>query len=265
LWRAEALFDIHILTPQLQVFQSEAEADALANLILSPARKLPLILIADGCPLDGQRVAQDCIGLAHVFAVSRLARFALMELLKGAYELQHGSASIFFSASQGSPVSQKASDFESIISWRRGSATGPGAFASWMHDETTQAVLLHLLNDPAHRALESVRATSLSQRTAVLGAQAAGAETFAEDLEATSELLHLPNPIFPDSKHFENELAEPTRPEKSHLRDDQSLSKDPPESEKRNNAMKHGTRSLLASFLKEIRLLIAWMRRRLNR
>lgn len=196
LWRSKALSDLDILEPNCRQLEYDAEADSLAELILDSDRDLPVVVIADGCPLDPMRVAVDSIGLAHVFKISKPVRARLLHDLDFKYELNHGAMQTFFQRVLGQLPLAPGARFETIIGWRYATLVGPAAFAKWLHEEMGRAVVLRLLNDPAHRTVESIKVFAIEAQRAVLGTQTQDVETLQTQVELANEereLLNLAN------------------------------------------------------------------------
>jgi hypothetical protein len=169
---------------------------------------LPVVVVADGCPLDANRLADDSIGLAHVFKLSRTARLALMRALEFKFELAHGAVQTFFPRVDGAPPVAPGARFETVVSWRFGALVGPPAFANWLHEEMGRAVVLRLLNDPAHRTIESVRVVAIEAQRAVLSARGVDEATLRSQLELVNEERELLNLEYADVRRQMAELTE---------------------------------------------------------
>jgi hypothetical protein len=196
LWREKALSDLDILEPTCRHLEYEAEADNLAELILDGDRDLPVVVIADGCPLEPNRLASASIGLAHVFKISRTVRMRLLRALEFRYELNHGAIQTFFSRVAGAHPVAPGARFETVVGWRFGNLIGPAAFAKWLHEEMGRAVVLRLLNDTAHRTVESVKVVAIEAQRAILSQQNPDVGTLRTQVDLANEerdLLNLEN------------------------------------------------------------------------
>ena len=192
LWENQALSDLDILQPKIRRLEYEAEADALADLILDDDRDLPVVVLADGSPLDADRLARDSIGLAHVLKLAnRDVRFRLMRTLGYKYELVHGSVQTFYPRVDRLAPFAPASRFETVIGWRFNELEGPPAFAAWLHEEMGRAVVLRLLNDPAHRTIESVKVEAIEAQRSALSATPESVETLTSELAIANELVNI--------------------------------------------------------------------------
>ena len=168
LWVDEELVDVDVLQAVRRRLEYAAEADVVGDLILSKGRNLPVVVIADGCPLDANRIATDSVGLAHVVNLgSQEVRMRLMTVLGGEYELGHGSIGTFYPRVKEALPVAPAARFETVVAWRWNGLVGPAAFAGWLHEEMGRATVLRLLNDAAHRTLEGVKAEALEAKRIV--------------------------------------------------------------------------------------------------
>lgn len=182
LWREGALSDLDVLEPNARRLEHTLEADALAHLILDADRDLPVVVLADGCPLDEARVAADSIGLAHVFKISGPVRLALLAAIDG-LDLRHGALQTFSPRVGNQPPFIRAARFETIVAWRYANLDGPAAFASWLHDQLARIVVLRLLNDPAHHSIEAMKTEAIQARLTSLAGQHQDAGTLAEQMD----------------------------------------------------------------------------------
>ncbi|HZT11659.1 MAG TPA: hypothetical protein VFA29_02585, partial [Candidatus Baltobacteraceae bacterium] len=66
LWISGALADDLVLQERCWLVEYGDELDELVRLINDEERAMPVVVMAEGCPLDPQRVAHESIGLAHV-------------------------------------------------------------------------------------------------------------------------------------------------------------------------------------------------------
>ena len=188
-----ALSDLDILESGVRIIEHAAEVGALATLILDENRYLPVIVMADGCPLDPQRVAVNSSGLAHVFRLTREARNALNDALART-ELLHGALQTFSPRVEGVPPFVRAARFETILAWRYGDRTGPPAFGAWLHEQLARIGVLRLLNADGHQTIEAIKAEAIQSRRASLDARDQDVATLSEQLELTNmerDLLHV--------------------------------------------------------------------------
>jgi hypothetical protein len=220
LWSAGALSDLDILSPTVRELEYDPEADGLADLILDVDRDLPVVVVADGCPLDPHRVARDSIGLAHIFKVARGVRMRLIQSLEYKYELSHGAVQTFYPRADGATPTAPAARFETIIEWRYSGLSGPAAFAKWLHEEMGRAVVLRLLNDPAHRTIEGVRAVAVEAQRAALSSQTQDAETMRSELALSNELREL---LEYENADLQKQMTELTDRAERYLEDRRSL------------------------------------------
>ena len=183
LWEERALSDLDILEPDCRRLETDAQADELSVLIADSDRDLPVVVLADGCPLNAERLAGTYLGLAHVVCVSRSARFRLVSALDGAVELNHGALVTVFPRVEGHLPTVSGAKFETIIGWHHNGREGPSAFAAWLHDEIGRALVVRLLNDPAHRSIQNAKTEGIHVRLDSLQP--------AEDAEEMLELANL--------------------------------------------------------------------------
>lgn len=167
LWSAEALSDVEIFERTCRIAEFELDADDVADLINDPDRQLPVVVLADGCPLDCERVAADFIGLAHVVKVARTARLRLNDVLGLGFRLEHGSLQTFYPLFSGGSLVAPASRFETIIGWRFATFEGPAAFSQWLRGEIANAVVTRAVNDEHHKSFEEIRTKVIHAQRAV--------------------------------------------------------------------------------------------------
>lgn len=179
---AEALSDIEIFERVCRVAEYDLDADDVADLINDPDRDLPVVVLADGCPMDHERVASDFIGFAHVVKMTRNARLHLNTVMGEGLQLAHGSLQTFYPRVPGEMLVAPASRFETIIGWKFSNLVGPAAFSKWLRNEIGNTLVARLLNDKAHRSYEEVR-------TIVIQAQRTESPTPSVDTELLSLAL----------------------------------------------------------------------------
>ncbi|HTW83951.1 MAG TPA: hypothetical protein VMD91_07790 [Candidatus Sulfotelmatobacter sp.] len=242
----QALSDLDIMVPGPRVLDIEAEAGPLADLLLDEDRDFPVVVLADGCPLNAERVATDSAGLAHVVRLSRHVRLALMVTLAEnsgeAYELQHGAVSTFYPPAHGKRPLAPAAKFETIIGWHGDGESGPPAFAHWLHEEIARAVVLRMLNDPAHRTVEKIKANAVGERRVQLSEQRPSAQTVQADLEAANEIIAL---YEEDNDKLSADIKELTLRAEAYLNESKSLGEALRNEERRNWALQTERASLL--------------------
>jgi hypothetical protein len=163
LWDEKALSDGLVLeTPCFNV-EYAIELDRIVELINDEERAMPVVVMAEGCPLDPERVARDSVGLAHVIRIPRAFRYQFNAALTPGQELVHGAVRTFYPKVVGRELIAPAARWETIIDWRFAGLAGPAAFGEWLHAELGRAVVSRLLNDAAHKSYEDVRAAVLEK------------------------------------------------------------------------------------------------------
>ncbi len=205
LWAREALSDIEIFERGCRTAEYGPEADDVADLISEAARDLPVIVLADGCPMDHGRVSADFVGLAHVVKLTRNARFRLNAVLGEGFQLARGSLQTFYPRVAGEALAAPASRFETIIAWRFANLEGPAAFSKWLRNEIGSATVTRVVNDKAHRSYEEIR-------TKVIQAQRSAAPAGTQTVD--SELLQLADDEIAD---LQKQIAELTERAQSYL------------------------------------------------
>ncbi len=199
LWAREALSDIEIFERGCRTAEYDAEADDVADLINEVDRDLPVIVLADGCPMDHERVSANFVGLAHVVMLTRNARFRLNAVLGEGVQLAHGSLQTFYPRVAGEALVAPASRFETIVAWRFENLDGPAAFSKWLRNEIGRAIVTRVVNDKAHRSYEEIRTRII---------QAQRSDTPAGAQGANSELLELAEDEIADLRKQIAELTE---------------------------------------------------------
>jgi len=163
LWDEKVLSDGLVLeTPCFNV-EYAIELDRIVELINDEERAMPVVVMAEGCPLDPERVARDSVGLAHVIRMPRAFRHQFNAAVTPGQELVHGAMRTFYPKVAGRELIAPAARWETIIDWRFAGLNGPAAFGEWLHAELGRAVVSRLLNDPVHRSYEDVRAAVLDK------------------------------------------------------------------------------------------------------
>lgn len=187
LWKENKLSDLDVFQMECRRVEYDVEADDVADLIKDEDRDFSVVVMADGCPLDAERIAIDSLGFAHVFKLSRDARFRLTRNLGEKSNLLHGALQTFYPIVHGGQdMVAPAARFETIMRWQYSGLEGPGAFAKWMHDELGNSVVARLVNDPAHRSYEEIRMQEIrTQREAL--------KSYSEDMVKLQESLKLAN------------------------------------------------------------------------
>jgi hypothetical protein len=168
LWNEKRLSDGLILSPFPWRIEYPEEVETLVELINDAERTMPIVVLAEGCPLDPDRLAQESIGLAHICRVPRPLREQMNDALRPDQGLAHGAIQTFYPLIPGRPLATPGARWETIVEWRFGQESGPGAFASWLHAEMGRAVVARLLSDPAHRTFEDIRGRQIQAQQAVL-------------------------------------------------------------------------------------------------
>lgn len=182
LWTEKALSDGLILDARCWRPEYVEEIDAIVELVNDEERAMPVVVLAEGCPLDPDRVASESIGLAHVCRVPRHLRGRLNEALSPGQELVHGAIRTFYPRIAGRETVAPAARWETIIGWRYGDDSGPPAFAEWLHAEMSRSVLSRLLNDTAHKTYEDVRTRQIQVEQSDLSARAESVDTLHQSL-----------------------------------------------------------------------------------
>ena len=217
LWTEGALSDGLVLNSSCWRIEYAEEIDMLVELINDVERAMPVVVLAEGCPLDPDRVARDSVGLAHVCQVPRPQRPRLNEALQSEQGLIHGAMQTLYPRIANRPPVAPAARWETIVEWRFGSEAGPAAFAAWLHAELARAVVSRLVNDPAHQTFEELRSQQIQMQQTGLATRAEGVEALRESLQlmhSERELLIFEN----DSLHEQiNELSARTEDLSSRL------------------------------------------------
>lgn len=190
LWSEHALSDIEIFERTCRLADYDLDADDVVDLINDPDRDLPVIVIADGCPMDHERVAADFVGLAHVVKLSQEARHRFNSDLGDRFGLIHGSLQTFYARVADARLVAPASSFETIIGWQFADLEGPAAFSKWLRREVSNAVIARMVNDTAHRSYEEIRTKVIQMQRSTTHIQPAVIDNELLDL-AESEIEDL--------------------------------------------------------------------------
>ena len=183
LWSEKALSDGLILSSLPWRIEYAEEIDMLIELIKDEERAMPVAVLAEGCPLDPDRVSLDSIGLAHVCRVPRALRARLNNALASEQGLVHGAMQTFYPRISARAPVAPAARWETIVDWKFGPDSGPAAFAAWLHAEMARAVVSRLLNDPAHQTFEEIRGKQIHAQQADLIDRAEDATALRESVD----------------------------------------------------------------------------------
>jgi hypothetical protein len=205
LWEEGALSDVIVLNKTCWYIEFAEEIDELVSLILDERRALPVVVMANYCPLNGDKVADDSIGLAHVCRLSQRMRVYLNERMDDVPELVSGSARTFYPRIPGRPLFAPSARAETIHHWVFEGQTGAAGFGPWLHAEMARAIVARLLNDPAHRTFEEVRGSGLHAQREALDLRIEDVEGLREALRLASEERDL---VEIDNEHLQDRITE---------------------------------------------------------
>lgn len=210
LWNDSVLSDGVNFGRTVWPIEFDEDVDLLVELIDDAHRDFPVVLIAEGAPLDPEFFGPKGTGVAHVCHVLDRARLALGHRLGAERALHRRSVRTYYPLVRDQQMVAPGAAPWTIQEWRSGELQGPAAFASWLHEQLGRVVTHRMLNDEAHKTYEEVKASAIQIERAKLAALDDGAETVRRELELAvrqNELLLAENENLQKTIRLQDDLV----------------------------------------------------------